>query len=72
MIIKEIPYPTDTRKFEVKHKGREYICYIPGPFNCIGASVYKDGNLIEDWRLALEIETACRSAARSARKKGAK
>jgi hypothetical protein len=64
MTIREVPYPTDTRKFEVRHNRHDYICYIPSAFNCLGASVWEDGEMIEDARLAIQIELACRSAMR--------
>jgi len=64
MRITELPYPTKTRKFSVWNNRTEYICYIPEACNCLGASVYEDGQLIEDWKLAIQIELACRSAIR--------
>lgn len=65
MKITEVSYPTDTRKFIVSEKGVEYICYIPAPCNCIGASVFsgEDYVLVEDAKRALAIENACRGYA---------
>ena len=70
MKVKEIEYPTDTRKFEVEYRNKIYVCYIPGVFNCLGVSVWERCNNGEDWRdfklvenfkLALKIEMACRA-----------
>lgn len=42
MTIKEVEYPTKTKKFFVEDKGNKYTCYIQEPCNCMDDFVVHD------------------------------